>query len=346
MKRSARTTSAAGASADPTDGSSQLLALLGTAEGDAALAAYVASLHPPGARVSGPDVKRFPPSCARPPIKAIGLSLCYEAGVLDAIHLYADGVDGFTGFRGDAPHGLARRGREEHGEIRGGGAGRAHLQGHGGGFRVRAVRRARRETRPGGGGLGNPRRARAVRVSLVHVATRDARRATPSRVGAWKGSRARVIEKSRTVGDAKRAAANAGQRAEWNDAFYCATSTQNVTRSEPTPARPRRRGRPCSCRWTHIRRAWCGPPRRRLDERVHDPRRRPRRRRRRLFSFLRVLDRLPPPPPPPPPRRGNAYLSRFCWSFCGSFCCAVFVVVPNTQILPGDSAAGAGGASP
>ena len=106
----------AGASADPTDGSSQLLALLGTAEGDAALAAYVASLHPPGARVSKPDVKRFPPSCAYVNHKAIGLSLCYEAGVLDAIHLYADGVDGFTGFRGDVPHGLRVAGERSTGK--------------------------------------------------------------------------------------------------------------------------------------------------------------------------------------------------------------------------------------
>ena len=106
----------AGASADPTDGSSHLLALLGTAEGDAALAAYVASLHPAGARVSKPDVKRFPPSCAYVNHKAIGLSLCYEAGVLDAIHLYADGVDGFAGFRGDVPHGLRVAGERSTGK--------------------------------------------------------------------------------------------------------------------------------------------------------------------------------------------------------------------------------------
>ena len=96
----------AGASGDPTDGSSQLRALLGTAEGHAALAACVASLHPAGARVTKPDVKRFPPSCAYVNHKAIGLSLCYETGVMDASHRYADGVDGFTGFRGDVPHGL------------------------------------------------------------------------------------------------------------------------------------------------------------------------------------------------------------------------------------------------
>lgn len=105
----------AGAGADPTDGSSPLLALLGTAEGDTAVTAYVASLHPAGARVSKPDVKRFPPSCAYINHKAIGLSLCYEAGVLDAIHLYADGVDGFAGFPGEAPHGLCVAGEKSTG---------------------------------------------------------------------------------------------------------------------------------------------------------------------------------------------------------------------------------------
>jgi hypothetical protein len=92
---------------DRGDGSSPLLALLGTKEGDAAVIAYVKSLQPAGARVSKPDIKRFPrTNTAYVNHGSLGLSLCYESGVLDAIHLYADGVDGFAGFRGDIPHEL------------------------------------------------------------------------------------------------------------------------------------------------------------------------------------------------------------------------------------------------
>ena len=38
--------------------------------------------------------------------RTLGVSLCFEAGVLDAVHVYADGADGFAGFAGALPHGI------------------------------------------------------------------------------------------------------------------------------------------------------------------------------------------------------------------------------------------------
>ena len=326
------------------------LALLGTAEGDAALAAYVASLHPPGrgsrSRTSSGSRPAARTSITRRSAFRCAMRLaCWTRSTCTRT--------AWTGSRGSGRRAarLARRGREEHGEIRGGGAGRAHLQGHGGGFRVRAVRRARRETRPGGGGLGNPRRARAVRVAVVHVATRDsrratrdARRATPSRVGAWKGSRARDREepyrRRREAAAAKRAPRRVERRV-----LLQVTPTRNVTRSEPTPARPRRRGRPCSCRWTHIRRA-CGPPRRRLDERVHDPRRRLDGVGAFLFVSSRTHSASAAAAAAAAAASGNAYPLPFSLELLRELLLCRLRRRPEHPDPPGDSAAGAGGASP
>ena len=35
-----------------------------------------------------------------------GVALCFEKGVLDCVHVYADAVDGFSGYRHELPHGL------------------------------------------------------------------------------------------------------------------------------------------------------------------------------------------------------------------------------------------------
>tara|TARA_B110000971_G_C20006644_1_gene499461 strand:+ start:188 stop:730 length:543 start_codon:yes stop_codon:yes gene_type:complete len=95
---------------------SALLALLGTSENDGRVGRYVKSLAQ-SARPSKPERKSFPPSCEYFNHKSVGLSLAYESGVLDAIHLYADGVDGFTGFKGQAPWGVTLCDFEGNGEV-------------------------------------------------------------------------------------------------------------------------------------------------------------------------------------------------------------------------------------
>ena len=83
-----------------------LLALLGKPEGDPSVAAYLTSLIRPGRALPAPEVKRYPPSSVYVNHKTLGVSLCFEAGVLDAVHVYADGADGFAGFAGALPHGI------------------------------------------------------------------------------------------------------------------------------------------------------------------------------------------------------------------------------------------------
>ena len=166
----------------------------------------------------------------------------------------------WTGSRGSPRRAarLARRGREEHGEIRGGGAGRAPTSKGTATVRVRAVRRARRETRPGGGGLGPPTRAcGACRCGPRAFATRHARRRAAS---VRKVEAERVIEKSRSFrASLPRRARDTRRGAEWNDAFWLSAFRYPKLRPHPlgtySGTRLHRRGRPCSCRWTHIRRA-------------------------------------------------------------------------------------------
>ena len=90
------------------DDAEALASLLGAREGAPEVAAFLERLaRAVGASPSSaPDVRRFPPSCAYVNHRALGLSLCFEDGALDAIHAYAEGVDGFDGFRGVAPGGV------------------------------------------------------------------------------------------------------------------------------------------------------------------------------------------------------------------------------------------------
>ena len=92
-----------GTDASSPDSSSTLLALLGTSVDDGAVERYVKSL---GMRLKNKELKRFPPECVYVNHKSAGLSLCYESGVLDAIHVYAARVDGFLGFKGEVPWGV------------------------------------------------------------------------------------------------------------------------------------------------------------------------------------------------------------------------------------------------
>ena len=330
----------AGASADPTDGSSQLLALLGTAEGDAALAAYVASLHPPGrgsrSRTSSGSRPAARTSITRRSAFRCAMRLaCWTRSTCTRT--------AWTGSRGsgDAPHGLRVAGERSTGKSVVEALGE-RTQGHGGGFRVRAVRRARRETRPGGGGLGNPRRARAVRVAVVHVATRDARRATPSRVGAWKGSRARDREepyrRRRGAPRQTRAAPSGTTRFIKSNVYpkrhplgtYSGTSKaawSSVLLSldtHPPCLVDRRVAASTSASTTHAAASTASA---------------------RSFSFLRVL--VPASTPRRrPPRRGNAYPLPFLLELLRELLLCRLRRRPEHPDPPGDSAAGAGGASP
>ena len=83
-----------------------LLALLGKPEGDPSVSAYLSSPIRPGRALPAPEVKRYPPSSVYVNHKTLGVSLCFEAGILDAVHVYADGADGFAGFAGALPHGI------------------------------------------------------------------------------------------------------------------------------------------------------------------------------------------------------------------------------------------------
>lgn len=109
-----------------------LTSLLGMAEKDAAIAAFMDALAKPSSPSSSPssseaeheggprksrkrsatqkppppEIKLFPPACKYVSHKALGVSLCYEKGVLDCVHVYADDVDGFSGYRHELPHGL------------------------------------------------------------------------------------------------------------------------------------------------------------------------------------------------------------------------------------------------
>jgi hypothetical protein len=51
-------------------------------------------------------VKAFPPSSKYVSYKPLGISLCFEKGILDCVHAYAEGVDGFNAFVGELPHEL------------------------------------------------------------------------------------------------------------------------------------------------------------------------------------------------------------------------------------------------
>ena len=108
-----------------------LVALLGKAEKDVAIARFIAALAKPSSPSSSPssseaehdgsrksrkrsatqklpppETKLFPPSSKYVSHKALGVSLCFEKGVLDCVHVYADAVDGFSGYRHELPHGL------------------------------------------------------------------------------------------------------------------------------------------------------------------------------------------------------------------------------------------------
>ena len=108
-----------------------LVALLGKAEKDVAIAQFIDALAKPSSPSSSPssseaehdgprksrkrsatqklpppETKLFPPSSKYVSHKALGVSLCFEKGVLDCVHVYADAVDGFSGYRHELPHGL------------------------------------------------------------------------------------------------------------------------------------------------------------------------------------------------------------------------------------------------
>jgi len=118
------------------EAAAELVALLGRPESDRAIARYLQSLSeltplstspsvhgvaslgtsarsrgiPPERGASPalppPEVKVFPPSTKYVSPKGLGVSLCFENGVLDSLHFYSEGVEGFGGFRGALPHGL------------------------------------------------------------------------------------------------------------------------------------------------------------------------------------------------------------------------------------------------
>jgi len=108
-----------------------LVALLGKAEKDVAIAQFIDALAEPSSPSSSPssseaehdgsrksrkrsatqkppppETKLFPPSSKYVSHKALGVSLCFEKGVLDCVHVYADAVDGFSGYRRELPHRL------------------------------------------------------------------------------------------------------------------------------------------------------------------------------------------------------------------------------------------------
>jgi hypothetical protein len=110
-------------------GGGALLALLGSPESDPRIRAFVTSLLEPSspssspessavgtrkakkaARIAralpAPEVKAFPPSSKYVSYKPLGISLCFEKGILDCVHAYAEGVDGFNAFVGELPHEL------------------------------------------------------------------------------------------------------------------------------------------------------------------------------------------------------------------------------------------------
>ena len=129
-KRDAGNVTALSTTGAPTgpDHPEELIGLLGKPETDPAIKRYLDSLaklsslsSSPSSSVRGdsraakqgttrnpppPDVKKFPPATKYISHKALGVSLCFEQGLLDCVHVYAEGVDGFAGYRGTLPHDL------------------------------------------------------------------------------------------------------------------------------------------------------------------------------------------------------------------------------------------------
>eukprot|EP00040_Diaphanoeca_grandis_P044561 m.12760 g.12760 ORF g.12760 m.12760 type:complete len:181 (+) comp9428_c0_seq1:127-669(+) len=92
--------------ADENDEGHQLLALLGCKESSVELHQFLTKVS--GSIITPPsptDSKTFS-STKYSNYKTLGVSLAFENGLLDCIHLYNTNVDGYTGYTGPCPYKL------------------------------------------------------------------------------------------------------------------------------------------------------------------------------------------------------------------------------------------------